>query len=211
MTLSKLCKRLLASAMLALALTASAVHDANASVEKQNIVQLIANSQSIVAGTVNKVTDGIDANGLPYTEITIQVGISPKGGIGQGAYTFRQFGLIKPRILPNGQRMLMVTPAEFPQWHENEYVLAFLYHPAAKTGLQTTAGLAQGKLVMVNGKLANRFENAGLFDNVKVVDGALPATERKLFESRGPVEAKTLMSLINHIVQGQLIEKGKVK
>jgi hypothetical protein len=90
-------------------------------------------------------------------------------------------------------------------------VLAFLYHPAAKTGLQTTAGLAQGKLVMVNGKLANRFENAGLFDNVKVVDGALPATERKLFESRGPVEAKTLMSLINHIVQGQLIEKGKVK
>jgi hypothetical protein len=95
--------------MLALALTASAVHDANASVEKQNIVQLIANSQSIVAGTVNKVTDGIDANGLPYTEITIQVGISPKGGIGQGAYTFRQFGLIKPRILPNGQRMLMVT------------------------------------------------------------------------------------------------------
>lgn len=211
MTLSKLCNRLLASAAVALALTVATVHDANASVEKQNIVQLIASSQSIVAGTVSKVSDGIDANGLPYTEVTIEVGISPKGTIGQGAYTFRQFGLIKPRILPNGQRMLMVTPAEFPRWHENEYVVAFLYHPAAKTGLQTTAGLAQGKLVMVNNKLANQFDNAGLFDNVKVAAGALPAAEQQLFDSRGPVKADTLMSLIKHIVQGQLIEKGKIK
>jgi hypothetical protein len=211
MAWSKLCKRLLASAVVALALTVSAVHDANASVQKQNIVQLIASSQSIVAGTVSKVSDGIDANGLPYTEVTIQVGISPKGKIGHGAYTFRQFGLTKPRTLPNGQRMLMVTPAEFPQWHENEYVVAFLYHPAAKTGLQTTAGLAQGKLVMVNNQLANQFDNAGLFDNVKVAPGALPAAEQQLFDSRGPVKAETLMSLIKHIVQGQLIEKGKIK
>lgn len=211
MTLSKLCKRLLASAAVALALAVATVHDARASVEKQNIVQLIASSQSIVAGTVSKVADGIDANGLPYTEVTIEVGISPKGKIGQGAYTFRQFGLLKPRTLPNGQRMLMVTPAEFPQWHENEYVVAFLYHPAVKTGLQTTAGLAQGKLVLVNNKLANQFDNAGLFDNVKVTAGALPAAEQKLFDSRGPVKAETLLSLIKHIVQGQLIEKGKIK
>ncbi len=107
--------------------------------------------------------------------------------------------------------MLMVTPAEFPQWHENEYVVAFLYHPAARTGLQTTAGLAQGKLVMVNNKLSNQFDNAGLFDNVKVAAGVLPASEQKLFESHGPVEAQTLLSMIKHVVQGQLIEKGKIK
>lgn len=211
MTLSKLCKRLLAPAAVALALAVSTVHDASAGVEQQNIVQLISSSQSIVAGTVRKVSDGIDANGLPYTEVTIAVGVNPKGNIGHGDYTFRQFGLLKPRRLPNGQRMLMTTPAEFPQWHENEYVVAFLYHPAAKTGLQTTAGLIQGKLVLVNDKLANQFDNAGLFDNVKVATGALPAAEQQLFGSRGPVKAATLLSLIKHIVDGQLIEKGKIK
>lgn len=211
MKLSKLCKRLLAPVAVALTLAVVSVRDARASVENQNIVQLISSSQSIVAGTVTKVSDGIDANGLPYTQITIAVGASAKGKIGHGDYTFRQFGLIKPRTMPNGHRMLMVTPAEFPRWHENEYVVAFLYHPAAKTGLQTTAGLAQGKLVRVNNKLANQFDNAGLFDNVKVSPGALPAVEQKLFGSHGPVQAETLMSLIKHVVQGQLIEKGKIK
>ena len=211
MNVSKLCKRLLVAAVMALTLAVANVDDARASVQKQNIVQLIASSQSIVAGTVSKVSDGIDANGLPYTEVTIAVGMSPKGNIVHGEYTFRQFGLIKPRKLPNGHTMLMVTPAEFPQWHENEYVVAFLYHPAAKTGLQTTAGLAQGKLVLINNKLSNQFDNAGLFDNVKVAAGALPTVEQKLFESRGPVEAETLLSLIKHVVQGQLIEKGKIK
>ncbi|HEY7872303.1 MAG TPA: hypothetical protein VIC31_06235 [Rudaea sp.] len=211
MKLPKSCMRLLAPAAMALILMVATIHDARASAEQQNIVQLIASSQSIVAGTVTKVSDGIDANGLPYTEVTIAVGVSPKGKIGHGDYTFRQFGLLKPRKLPNGHTLLMVTPAEFPRWHENEYVVAFLYHPAAKTGLQTTAGLAQGKLVMVNNKLANQFENAGLFDNVKIAPGVLPAAEQKLFGSRGPVEGETLLGLINHIVQGQLIEKGKIK
>ncbi|HMM56475.1 MAG TPA: hypothetical protein PKD77_02630, partial [Rudaea sp.] len=71
MKVSKLCKRLLVAAVMALTLAVANVDDARASVQKQNIVQLIASSQSIVAGTVSKVSDGIDANGLPYTEVTI--------------------------------------------------------------------------------------------------------------------------------------------
>lgn len=211
MNVSRVCRRLSVSIAAALALAVGIDASAQTKSVRQNIVQLISSSQSIVAGTVNRVTDGIDANGLPYTEVTLMVGASAKGGIEQGAYTFRQFGLLKPRTMPNGHRMLMVTPAEFPQWRENEYVVAFLYHPAAKTGLQTTSGLAQGKLVMINDKLVNKYDNAGLFENVTVAKGALSADEQKVLESRGPVSATGLMSLINHVVKDRLVEKGVIK
>lgn len=211
MKLSKLCKRLSATAALALAVTVLSVPAARAGAEKQNLVQLISSSQSIVAGTVSKVTDGVDANGLPYTEVTIKVGISPKGKIDLGEYTFRQFGLLKPRKLANGRTLLMVTPEEFPKWHADEYVLAFLYHPAKKTGLQTTVGLAQGKLVKINDKFANEFQNQGLFDNIQVQPGALTKAEAGLLSSRGPVKSEDLFSLINHIVEDQMIERGVIK
>ena len=136
------CKRL--SAVAAMVLMMVPIAGANAPAGRQNLVQLIASSQSIVAGTVRKVSDGVDANGMPYTEVTIAVGVSPKGGVGPGDYTFRQFGLIKPRTLPNGQRLLMVTPAEFPLWRENECVVAFFYHPAV--GYITTGGEVAGEV-----------------------------------------------------------------
>ena len=180
-------------------------------IQTQNLVQLIASSQSIVAGTVTRVSDGIDANGLPYTEVTLMVGASPKGDIKQGAYTFRQFGLTTPRTLPNGRRMLMVTPEQFPRWHEDEYVVAFLYHPAARTGLQTTSGLAQGKLVKVNDTLVNRYNNVGLFENVSARPGVLSSAERALLESEGPVKADALLALIHHIVSDKLLEQGAIR
>jgi hypothetical protein len=195
-------------AMVILALAAPFAH---AELKQQNLVHLIASSPSIVAGTVQKVSDGVDANGMPYTEVTLLVGASIKGSIEIGEYAFRQFGLTKPRTLPDGRRMLMVSPAEFPRWHENEYVVAFLYHPAARTGLQTTTGLAQGKFVKVNDKLVNAFGNAGLFADIEVGAGALSAAERRLLQSTGPVEIDAFMGLVRHVVKDELIQKGEFK
>lgn len=211
MNVSTLCTRLSAMTAVALALVFSPLASAQGKLQTQNIVQLISSSQSIVAGTVTKVTDGVDGNGLPYTEVTLMVGASPKGNIQQGAYTFRQFGLTKPRTLPNGRRMLMVTPEQFPQWVEDEYVVAFLYHPAARTGLQTTSGLAQGKLVKVNDTLVNRYNNVGLFDNVSAQSGVLSSDERALLGSSGPVKADALLALIHHIVSDNLVEQGAIR
>ncbi|HET8942804.1 MAG TPA: hypothetical protein VFN13_12550 [Rudaea sp.] len=212
MKISTLCKRPSIATTVALLLALFFAPVAQAKLKTQNLVQLIASSQSIVAGTVSKVTDGIDANGLPYTEVTIQVGASAKGNIRHGAYTFRQFGLLKPRTMANGHRMLGVTPPEFPRWHADEYVVVFLYHPAAKTGLQTTTGLVQGKFLRINKKLTNGFDNAGLFENIKTMPGVLSSAETKLLHSsRGPVSATTLMGLIERVVKGNWIEKGMIK
>lgn len=211
MKLSKLCKRLSVTTAMALSLVVLIAPAAQAKMKQQNIVQLVASSQSIVAGTVSKVTDGIDANGMPYTEVTLKVGDSAKGKIKTGEYTFRQFGLLKPRTLPNGHRLLTVAPPGFPQWHKDEYVVAFLYHPAAKTGLQTTVGLAQGKLTKIGDKLVNRFGNEGLFDNVEASANVLSASEQKLLRSSGPVDAKALMSLVGHMVEHNWIQSGLIK
>ena len=42
-------------------------------VKPMNIVDLIDHSETIVAGRVEKVTDGFTAAGLPYTEVTVHV------------------------------------------------------------------------------------------------------------------------------------------
>ena len=93
--------------------------------KQQNLTQLIADSQSIVAGKVTQVTDGVTPNGMPYTEITLAVADSAKGELRGGAkYTFRQFGLLKPRKMPNGSTLAAVTPEGFPSWKAGEQVVA---------------------------------------------------------------------------------------
>ena len=52
-----------------------------ASLKTQNLTQLIAESVSIIEGTVLDATDGIGENGFPYTEVTIFVRSSAKGSI----------------------------------------------------------------------------------------------------------------------------------
>lgn len=63
---------------------------------------------------------------------------------------------------------MAVTPEGFPKWAAGERVVAFRYKPAARTGLQTTAGLAQGKLRMADGRVSNEFNNQGLFEDVQI-------------------------------------------
>ncbi len=177
--------------------------------KKQNLTQLISQADSIVAGTVRSVSDGIDPNGVPYTEVTLAVGTTAKGKLKGGEdYTFRQFGLLSPKTFPNGRQLLAVSPEGFPRWAEGEYVVAFLYAPASRTGLQTTAGMAQGKLTSVNGQLANSFNNQGLFDDVVIDAALLKADEQAMLDSRGAVNTQVFLGLIGRAVAEGWIENG---
>ena len=203
---------LLAVVLAALALTTAPSAEAT-KLKQQNLTQLITEAQSIVAGEVVKVTDGIADNGMPYTEVTLKVGDVAKGGIqAESDYTFRQFGLLKPRDMGNGKQLLAVTPAGFPTWSEGEFAVAFLYTPARKTGLQTTAGLAQGKLTMVNGQLVNQFNNVGLFDGVEINPQLLSESENQLLNTQaGAVDAAAFMTLVSRAVSEQWIENGEMQ
>jgi hypothetical protein len=177
-----------------------------------NLTQLIAQSESIIAGTVKSVSDGFDDDGVPYTEVTIAVMNVPKGPVARASeYTFRQFGLLKPRTMDNGKVFLGLTPEGFPRWREGESVVAFMYKPAARTGLQTTAGMAQGKLTMVNGLLFNDFNNAGLFDEVDVDAGLLTAEEQTLLDSQGAVDAGVFIGLIQRAVAEDWVGQGRMR
>ena len=180
--------------------------------KQQNLTRLIADSQSIFAGKVTQVTDGVTPNGMPYTEITIAVADSAKGELRGGAkYTFRQFGLLKPRKMPNGSTLAAVTPEGFPSWKAGEQVVAFMYKPASRTGLQTTAGLAQGKLNVLDGRVQNEFHNRGLFDGVKIQDGLLSAKEREMLSSQGAVDAATFVGLVGRAVTGNWVATGEMR
>jgi hypothetical protein len=183
-----------------------------AKLKPQNLTQLIADADQIVAGKVTRVSDGVSANGLPYTEITIAVADSAKGELRGGkSYTFRQFGLLEPRKVSGGRVLVAVTPDGFPRWQEGEQMVAFLHRPAKRTGLQTTAGLAQGKLTMLNGRMTNEFNNRGLFDGVKIDDDLLSEKERAMLKSSGPVDAATFIGLVGRAVSENWIVKGEMR
>ncbi|WP_234399083.1 hypothetical protein [Pseudoalteromonas sp. T1lg75] len=165
--------------------------------KKQNLQELTVASQNIIAGEVIKVTDGFD-NKRPYTEVTIAVNSDAKGKLqDDSTYTFRQFGLIKPRPLGNGKVYLGVTPEGFAKWHEGETVIAFMYKPASITGFQTTAGMAQGKFVITNGKAVNQFANSGLFEDMDT--SKFTDEERNLITTPGALDVDTFMGLVGRL------------
>lgn len=179
--------------------------------KQQNLTQLISDSQSIIFGTVTRVTDGFNDKGVPYTEVTIAVGSTAKGNIkAESEYTFRQFGLTASRTMKNGQTYLGVTPEGFARWHEGETVAAFMYKPASETGLQTTAGMAQGKFRLVNGALINEFNNAGLFNGVEI-SGDISDEQRNMLNGTGAVDAGDFMELVGRAVSENWIENGEMK
>ncbi len=204
---SRLCVAVLTAAAL---LGSPAAHAVK--LKPQNLTRLITDADRIVAGKVTSVVDGVSERGLPYTEITIAVADSAKGDLRGGKrYTFRQFGLLHPRKMPNGRTLVAVTPEGFPHWQEGEQVVAFLFRPAGRTGLQTTAGLAQGKLTVLNGRIANEFNNHGLFDGVKISDDLLTEKERAMLKSTGPVDVATFVGLVGRAVNENWIAKGEMR
>jgi hypothetical protein len=176
-----------------------------------DLVDLLQQSQLIVRGRVTSVNDGVDARGIPYTEVTLAVGSVLKGQAG-ATYTFRQFGLLKPRPAGSGRVNLMVTPAAWATWVTGEESIAFLRTPARWTGLQTTAGLAQGQFKVSVGGALNAVSNSGLFSTVAVDPGLLGDREKRVLATReGSVNAEGFTSLVRQAVEGRWVETGRMR
>ncbi|MEW6990825.1 hypothetical protein AADZ91_09060 [Colwelliaceae bacterium 6441] len=186
------------SMMVAVIASLSLATSANAmKLKKQNLQQLTHASQNIIAGKVISVTDGFD-NKRPYTEVTIKVGSDAKGKLkDDSTYTFRQFGLLKPRSMGNGKVYLGVTPEGFAKWNEGEQVVAFMYKKASITGFQTTAGMAQGKFVITNGKVQNQFANQGLFEGMDTSE--FSTEEVNMITAAGPIDAASFLNVVGKL------------
>ena len=193
----------------ALGLAAISAPSYATSVMPLTVVDLLAHSQTIVAGQVQSVTDGFDARGLPYTEVTIKVADTIRGQKAE-TYTFRQFGLDKPRKLANG-RTYLARPTGWPTWRKDEAAIVFLYSKARTTGLQTTVGLGHGKLSLANGVALNGYDNVGLFSGVRANRGLLTSDEQAMLGTKkGPVDADTLRKFLHRAVDGNWVTKGSI-
>jgi hypothetical protein len=177
---------------------------------RQNLADLIADAEIIIHGDVVSVTDGIE-NNIPYTEVRIKVRENLRGTVGE-TYTFRQFGLTKPKSLGNGLVSYNVTPTGWPTYQQNEETILFLYKSAKKTGLRTTVGLRQGKISIKNGQAESQMGNEGLFEGFTVADSVLGKEERKLLKSRkGPVDGGEFLKLVRRAVNERWIETRSMK
>jgi hypothetical protein len=175
-----------------------------------NIVDLIADSEKIIIGAVKEVTDGFE-NGIPYTQVTIDVKETLRGEVGE-EYTFRQFGLTQPRKMENGKMYIGTTPEGWSKYEVNEDAMFFLYKPASMTGLQTTTGLGQGKVMFKGGNAISQAGNEGLFENVNVNAGVLNDKDKRLLTTkRGAVNAEGFTSFVRRAVNGKWIEGGKLR
>jgi len=180
-------KRGLGWAAFAAALASAPSHAT--SVRQMSIVDLLDHSQSIVAGRVEKVSDGFDAKNVPYTEVTLKVTDTIRGAKGN-THTFRQFGLDKPRTMPDG-RVYLGRPSGWPTWRAGESAIVFLYPKANVTGLQTTVGLG--------------------FSSVNVSPALLDGAEQKMFDTRkGPVSEETFRKFLHRAVEGDWVKKGSI-
>jgi hypothetical protein len=172
-----------------------------------SVVDLITHSGTILAGKVERVTDGFDTRGLPYTEVTLKVSDTIRGQKAE-TYTFRQFGLDKPRKLPDG-RTYLGRPPGWPTWQKDESAILFLYSRAPRSGMQTTVGLGYGKVSVAGGAAMNAYENAGLFGKVRVNRGLLDTAEQQMFDTKsGPVDAVTFQRFLHRAVKGNWVRNG---
>jgi hypothetical protein len=175
-----------------------------------NIVDLVGDSELILRGAIEEVTDGFE-NGVPYTEVKVQVNEALRGQVGE-TYTFRQFGLTKPRKMENGKVYLGVTPDGWSKYENGEDVVLFLYKQASMTGLRTTVGLGQGKLKLSGGNIISQFDNEGLFENVDVANNLLNDRDKRLLGTKkGPMNAESFMSFVRRAVNEKWVEGGKMR
>ena len=190
--------------------TATTTEAESATSAAPNIVDLVSDSEFILRGAVTEVTDGVE-NGVPYTEVKVSVKEALRGQVGE-EYTFRQFGLTKPRKMENGKVNLNVTPAGWSKYRQGENVVLFLYKQASMTGLRTTVGLGQGKLELSGGNITSQFDNEGLFEGVEVSNNLLNDRDKRLLATKkGPVNAESFMSFVRRAVKGNWVEGGKMR
>ena len=201
----------LAGALLAvLSLTVLSTASHATSVQQMSVVDLLNHSQDIVAGKVDKVSDGFDAKGVPYTEVTLKVTDMIRGAKGE-TYTFRQYGLDKPRTMPDGRVYLGGRPSSWPTWRKDEVAVVFLYPKAKFTGLQTTVGLGYGKVSVGSGVAMNAYENTGLFSGVNVNRALLDSAEKQMFDThKGPVNEQAFRKFLHRAVAGNWVKNGSI-
>jgi hypothetical protein len=194
----------------ALSITVLSAPSHATSVQQMSVVDLLDHSQDIVAGRVDKVTDGFDAKGVPYTEVTLKVMDMIRGAKGE-TYTFRQYGLDKPRTMPDGRVYLGGRPSSWPTWRKDEVAIVFLYPKAKFTGLQTTVGLGYGKVSVGSGVAMNAYDNTGLFSGVNVNRTLLDSAEKKMFDTRkGPVDSEAFRKFLHRAVAGNWVKNGSI-
>ena len=131
-----------------------------------NIVDLVGESEYIIRGFVKEVTDGFE-NGVPYTQVTIAGQRSPPR-TGRRRVHFPPIRPDQTTKMGNGKVYLGVSPDGWSKYAVGENTMLFLYKRASMTGLQTTVGLGQGKVVFQGGNAVSQFGNTGLFENVDV-------------------------------------------
>ena len=167
---------------------------------KTNLVNLVRDADSIVIGSVSNMTDGVDERGLPYTEITLTLEETLRGNE-SGTYTFRQIGLLNPRLTDDGSAMMLAAPDGMPKFGMGERVLLFLSPQAQLTGLRTTVGLGMGKFTLNPGSAENQASNAGIFQSVSLAPGlATPNDSRILSTTIGAVNDVDPLSLVRRAV-----------
>ena len=174
-----------------------------------DIVGLLQDADAIVVGRVTSVTDGIDDRGIPYTEVKLDISETIRGEL-SGTYTFRQFGLLRPRLTADGKHKMMPAPEGFPRFVEGENNVLFLRPAAAWTGLRTTSGLGGGKFVVGPGRLENAWGNAGLFKNVRLDADLTTDADKQMLTSDGAVNPDAFLSLVRRAVDGQWVESGRM-
>ena len=194
----------LAGSFCVLAASLNVAHAKN--IKKQNLLELLTHTDSIVVGTVTAKSDGFQ-NGLPFTQVSINVAQSIKGDHGS-TYTFRQFGLIEPKATGDGRVNLMVTPAGWPTYNVGEQVMLFLHKPASKTGFQTTAGLTQGKFTIRGDMIANGIDNDALFKDLSIQRSLDKSQEDLVNQPGGAYKAEAFFSLIRTAIEENWIDDG---
>lgn len=201
----------LAVSLMALLLLALAGGEAAAmTTANSNLVNLLRNSTSIIKGNVTLVTDGLDASGIPYTEVTVEISQTLRGKE-SGTYTFRQFGLMSPRLSADGTKKMLPAPSGFPKFAENDEVLLFLSRPAEVTGLRTTYGLGAGRFSYGPGRIENDLANEGLFRNVSLETGLATSNDVRMLETEiGAVNPETFQSFVERAVTGNWVEKCRL-
>jgi hypothetical protein len=180
------------------------------SISSSNFVDLLQESNAIVVGKVDKVTDGIDERGLPYTEITLNISETIRGELA-GTYTFRQFGLMNPRLTADGSRKMMPAPPGFPKYSQGEDLVLFLRPAAAWTGFRMPAGVTQGKFTVGAGRVENGMGNAGLFRGVNVDKRLVTERDKRLLTTAaGPFNPDAFLSFVRRAVEERWIENGRM-
>ena len=190
-------------------LTAGGSAEATVQQRESNIVELVGKSELILRGIITNVSDGIDARGIPYTEVTMHVADAIRGQV-DSEYTFRQFGLIKPRSMGNGLMNVMTTPADWPTYRLGDESILFLFKHAKWTGLQTTVGLKHGQFKVGTAGAANSANNSGLFARLSIDPSLLSESDRRVMNTKkGAIRTVDFVSLVRKIVDGRWIEQGE--